>query len=257
MVISTSLSSINETIEKFDLSLIVPTYNESSNIPQLIARTEKSLSKLKFQLIVVDDNSPDGTAKTARALNSIYENITVCVRKEKLGLSSAILHGFESAKADVLAVIDADMQHPPEILPKMYMAIAKGSDLVVASRYAAGGGIEKWTFTRKLYSIGAITIAHLLLPDSRKVKDIMSGCFMVRKQALKNADLTPIGFKILLEILCKCRFNRITEVPYTFTSRLNGESHMKQKEIQDYIVHLTKLFYQQKLVLKKEKLGFK
>ena len=242
-MVLTTLNPCMQEIEKPVLSLIIPTYNESENMPELIARIEKSLRDLSFELIVVDDNSPDGTAKIARTLNSIYGNITVCTRSNKLGLSSAVLHGFVGASGDVLGVIDADMQHPPEVLPKMFKEISSGSSLVIASRYASGGGIEKLTFSRRLYSVGAIKLAHLLLPKTRKVKDIMSGCFMIRSDVLENVKLNPIGFKILLEILSKCGIEAIKEVPYVFTNRLNGRSHLDQKEIQNYIFHLLKLFY--------------
>src|SRR3990170_547163 len=128
-----------------ELSLIVPTYNESENIVELVDRIEKLRDSISFELIIVDDNSPDGTDKIAEFLNHKYGNIKVCRRSGKKGLSSAVLHGFENATAEVLAVMDADMQHPPEILPKLYRKLSAGYDLVVASRYVDGGGVENWT----------------------------------------------------------------------------------------------------------------
>lgn len=114
------------------LSIIVPTYRERENIPELIDRTESSMNPSEFELIIVDDNSPDGTAQVAEDLNAKYGNIKVLKRAGKLGLSSAVLDGFESARAKVLAVMDADLQHPPELLPKMYGKIREGYDLIVS-----------------------------------------------------------------------------------------------------------------------------
>jgi dolichol-phosphate mannosyltransferase len=239
-------SSFAESMEKPALSLIVPTYNERKNIPELYDRIKKSFD-FSFELIVVDDNSPDGTAEVAEALNIEYGNVKVCKRPCKLGLSSAVLHGFDHANGNILAVIDADLQHPPEILSEMFSEMFKGNDLVVASRYVKGGGIENWKFSRKLFSRGAIMLAHILLPRSRKIADIMSGCFMLRKDTLSNAKLNPLGFKILLEILSKCRCDKITEIPYTFTNRINGKSNLNHKEIQNYLILLYRLFYNSRI----------
>lgn len=223
------------------LSLIVPTYNESENIIELVNRIEDMLRSISFELIIVDDNSPDGTYKIAEALNAKYGNIRVSKRSGKLGLSSALLHGFKESNAEVLAVMDADMQHPPEILPKMYNKISRGYDLVVASRYVDGGGAENWKLYRAIISKGATMLAHILLPNTRRVKDVMSGCFMLRKNVIDGVSLNPVGFKILLEMLAKCKFHLIIEVPYTFRNRQNGNSNLNLKEIQNYVVHLFKI----------------
>lgn len=129
------------------LSLVLPTFNECENIPQVIPRLEEALDGATFEIIVVDDNSPDGTAQIARALNRRYGNIKVCQRSGKLGLSSAVLYGFNNANGNIFAVMDADMQHPLEILREMYQKIARGFDLVVASRYVKGGGVRNWKVT--------------------------------------------------------------------------------------------------------------
>ncbi len=224
------------------LSLVVPTYNERENIPILFARVKKSCN-FSFELIVVDDSSPDGTAEVAQELGRRYSNVKVCKRSGKLGLSSAVLHGFDNARAGILAVIDADLQHPPEILSKMYQEMFRGNDLVVASRYVEGGRIENWKLSRRLFSKAAITLAHILLPSSRRIKDIMSGCFMIRKEVLRETKLNPLGFKILLEILSRCKYNKITEIPYTFTNRINGRSNLNSREIQNYLILLCRLSY--------------
>jgi dolichol-phosphate mannosyltransferase len=226
-----------------DLSLIVPTYNESENITELVDRLESSLSFIGFELIIVDDNSLDGTDQIVHALNGKYGNIKFLKRSGKLGLSSAVLHGFKNASTGILVVMDADMQHPPEILPKMYRKLFEGYDLVVASRYAEGGKVEGWASRRMIVSKVAAFLANILLPKTRRVKDVMSGCFMLRQSALDGVNLNPIGFKILLEVLAKCNFNLIAEVPYTFRNRRNGESNFKPREILNYITHLCRIVF--------------
>jgi dolichol-phosphate mannosyltransferase len=225
------------------LSVVIPTYNESQNISNLITALEDLLRQVNFEIVIVDDNSPDGTKKIVESLNVQYGNIKIFQRSGKLGLGSAVLYGFERADAKILAVMDADMQHPPEILPKMYAKISQGNDLVVASRYVDGGGFGHWSTRRMLISIGATLLAHLLFPSTRRIKDVMSGCFMLRSGAVNGACFSPIGFKVLLEILVKCKFNRVTEVPYIFRNRQNGKSNLSPKEMRSYLVHLYKIFF--------------
>jgi dolichol-phosphate mannosyltransferase len=152
------------------------------------------------------------------------------------------LHGFENASADVLAVMDADMQHPPEILPKLYRKLSAGYDLVVASRYVDGGGVEDWATHRLVLSIGAITLAHAFLPKTRQVKDATSGCFVVRKKVMDGVKFDTIGFKLLLEILARCKLDRVAEVPYKFKDRCNGNSNLDMKEMRNYAVLLLRIF---------------
>ena len=232
-----------ESAKKPELSLIVPTYNESKNIVELVNRIEKTLDHYNFELIIVDDNSPDETANIAKALNVKYGNIRTYSRSGKLGLSSAVLHGFDKASSKVLAVIDADIQHPPEILAKMYTKISEGYDLVVASRYIEGGGVKNWDLHRIVLSRGGNLLAHLLLPSTRKVRDVMSGCFMFRRDASYGVYFNPIGFKILLEILAKCEFKLVAEVPIVFVNRNNGKSNLNPTEMGNFVTHVLKIFF--------------
>jgi dolichol-phosphate mannosyltransferase len=225
-----------------ELSVIVPTYNESENIVELVDRIEKLIDFTSFELVIVDDNSPDGTDKIAEALNDKYGNIKICRRSGKHGLSSAVFYGFEKATTKILAVIDADLQHPPEILPKLYATLSEGYDLVVASRYVDGGGIEDWALNRMILSRGAITLAHLFLPKTRRVKDATSGCFVVRREVMNGVKFDTIGFKLLLEILARCKLNQVAEVPYRFKNRCNGNSNLNLKEIGNYAVLIFKIF---------------
>lgn len=224
-----------------ELSLIIPTYMEAKNIEELIKRVESALSGFSFEIIVVDDNSPDGTANLAKMLNKKYGNIRVLERPGKLGLGSAVIDGFKASRSSVLAVMDADLQHPPELLPKMYKKILEGYDLVIASRYISGGRIEGWSLLRKIISLGAIKLTYLFIPRTRMFKDPLSGFFMIRRECINDIVLDVQGFKILLEIIIKGKFNSAVEVSYTFTSRLKGKSKLNMKEILNYIFTLLRL----------------
>ena len=223
------------------LSIVVPTYRERENITELIDRIESSLEPLEFELIIVDDNSPDGTAQVAEDLNARYGNIKVLKRTGKLGLSSAVLDGFESARAQVLAVMDADLQHPPELLPKMYGKIREGHDLIVASRYVDEGMIKGWSLRRKIVSKGAKILAHALVPNTGKVKDMISGFFMLKRCVIEGVELNPVGYKVLLEILARGKYNSMVEVPYVFEPRRRGKSNLNIKEAWNYMIHIYKL----------------
>ncbi len=228
--------------DDLDVSVIIPTYNERGNLLELISRIDKAFKNagIKYEVIIVDDNSPDGTADLAMELSKSYP-IKVIKRPGKLGLSSAVLDGLKVAKADIVAVMDADLQHPPEVLPKLYTKISDGCDIAIASRYVEGGVIKEWGIIRRLMSQVATLLAHIILPCTRGIKDVMSGYFMFKKEIIKDADLNPRGFKILLEILAKGKHNDVCEIPYEFGVRKYGKSKLGSKEIFDYVIHLIKL----------------
>ncbi len=225
------------------ISIIVPTYNERENIEELVKRIDASLRKegLKYEIIIVDDNSPDGTADVAESLSSKYP-IKVVRRPGKLGLSSAVLDGFKVAEGDLVVVMDADLQHPPEVIPKLVRTAANGCDIVIASRYVKGGSVGEWSVLRKLISKGATLIARILLPQSRNVKDPMSGFFLFKREVLEGSEgLDPKGFKILLEILVKGRYRSVCEVPFKFGQRFKGQSKLGMKEVINYVIHVLTL----------------
>lgn len=222
------------------LSLIVPTYNERENLPRLVERVARALDGHAYELIVVDDNSPDGTAALAEDLSRSYP-IRVLCRKEERGLATAVLAGFNWAKGKVLGVIDADLQHPPEHLPRLLHEIERGASVAVASRYVDGGGIEGWSLVRRLVSKGATAMARLVLPSIRKVKDPLSGFFLLRKEVIEDAHLHPVGYKILLEVLARGKADTVREVPYTFKEREEGESKLNSAEQVNYLKHLFSL----------------
>jgi len=224
------------------LTIVVPTYNERENLDELLSRIDSALSGVvEYEVVIVDDNSPDGTAERARELSSKY-NVRVLVRLTKKGLSSAVLEGFRISEGDIVAVMDADLQHPPELLREMISKIEDGCDIVIASRYVKGGSVEGWSLLRKLISKGAILIARILLPKVRRIRDPVSGYFMLKRHVLEKAeDMNPKGFKILMEILVKGNYSRVCEIPYTFGLRRRGTSKLGTGEIFNYLIHVLNL----------------
>lgn len=178
------------------LAVVVPTYIRAENIPELFGRCFSALAGLNAELIVVDDSSPDGTAHIAESLGRLCGNVKVVRRPRRAGLASAVLEGARSTDADIIAVIDGDLQHLPELLPVMYSLILRGYDLVIASRYIEGSKIEEWSISRKLMSQIATTVVHALFPRTRGIRDILSGYFMVRRHLLNKIKVKPLSFKI-------------------------------------------------------------
>jgi dolichol-phosphate mannosyltransferase len=222
------------------LSVIIPTYNERENLPELIAHLRRL--PIAVECIVVDDNSPDGTGEVADRLASRDPVIKVVHRAGKAGLASAILAGLSRASAPYVAVMDADLQHPPHLLPRMLRTLEDGHDLVVASRYVRGGGIVGWSAPRRVISRGAILLAHLTIPGSRVVKDPMSGYFAARREILEQIKGSPAkGYKLLLAILARCGYPKVGEVPMTFRPRRKGRSKFNAGEILAYLRLLASL----------------
>jgi len=222
------------------ISIIIPTYNEKDNIIPLVERIDHALSDYDYEILFVDDSSRDGTAELAVALSPKYP-VKVIIRQNKRGLASAVVDGLKQATGQIVGVMDADLQHPPEVIPDLLRAIKGGAGIAVASRYIKGGGCQGWGLTRRIISKGAIVLAHLLLPSSRQVKDPVSGFFMFKRQVMAHADLRPTGFKILLEILMAGEFQNIAEVPYTFSVRSGGESKLSARQQIDYLKHIYSL----------------
>ncbi len=225
------------------LSIVIPTYNERDNILPLVSEIEKSLASYNFEIVIVDDNSPDETWRYAANL-CIFKNIVVVRRMNLRGLATAIIDGMAFSRGEYVAVMDADLQHPPAYLRNMIdVARMQGLDLVIGSRYMKGGGVEGWSRTRLLISRGATLLAKLLLPEARKISDPMSGFFLVRRDIVMahRSKLNPRGYKVLLEILVRCTPARVGEIPYVFKQRLHGKSKLGLKTIVDYVIHVLKL----------------
>ncbi len=235
-----SLAKPEISVRSRSLSVIIPTYNESQNIIKMLDIVSTSLPpSANAEIIVVDDNSPDGTSKVAEeyARGSWARNgceIKVINRKGERGLSSAVLAGIRASVGDSVVVMDSDFSHPPETIIKMLDELKKSDcDIVVASRYVDGGSITGWPFKRKLISKGATKIAQRSL--GIKIKDPMSGFFAFRRHIIRNIHFDAIGYKILLEILVKARGARVREIPYNFTDRRTGTSKLTKSVILDYI----------------------
>lgn len=192
---------------------------------------------LDGELIVVDDNSPDGTGALAEELARRHR-ITVVHRAGKLGLGTAVIAGFAAASAPIVGVIDADMSHPPALLPRM-LAIMRhtGADVVIASRYIDGGGTQNWPLVRLVMSRLACVMARSLTP----VRDATSGFFLIRKDLASGVRISAGGFKICLELLVRGRPRNVVEMPYVFVGRTAGESKMNLKEALGYLVQLRDL----------------
>jgi dolichol-phosphate mannosyltransferase len=227
------------------LSLVIPTYNESKNIPKILSLLSQTLDQAipgAYELIVVDDNSPDRTWEVAQELMSEYPQLQVMRRVEERGLSTAVIRGWQAAKGEVLGVIDADLQHPPELLLSLWGEIVRGGDLAVASRHVEGGGVSDWSPIRRFLSRGAQTLGLVILPEViGRVSDPMSGYFMVRRPCLAGRTLSPLGYKILIEVIARGRVPWIGEVGYVFQERQAGESKVTSTQYIDYLRHLVRL----------------
>ncbi|MFP6667896.1 MAG: glycosyltransferase family 2 protein [Pirellulales bacterium] len=224
------------------VSIIVPTYGEAENLPVLIPRVAEVLREagIAAEILIVDDNSPDDTEQVCRQLAGDYP-VQLLIRRDERGLSSAVLHGMRHARGGVLLVMDADLSHPPEKIPEMVATLQReDTDFVIGSRYVKGGATDgDWGFFRWLNSKAATWLA---MPLTR-ARDPMAGFFAVRKSAVDSAEeLDPIGYKIGLELLVKCRCRAVREVPIQFSDRLHGESKLTLKEQINYLRHLKRLY---------------
>jgi dolichol-phosphate mannosyltransferase len=222
------------------ISIVIPTFNERENITPLVERIDRALSPRDYEVVFVDDNSRDGTAELINGLSGKYP-VRAIVRKDERGLATAVIHGIEHSDGSTVVVMDADLQHPPEVIPDLLSKMESGADIAIASRYTKGGGMKEWGLIRRIISKGAIVLAHLLLPATRAVKDPMSGFFSFKRQALGKASLKPSGYKILLEILIEGKFRNVAEVPYTFENRSGGESKLNARQQIEYLRHLFSL----------------
>lgn len=226
------------------LALVVPTLNEQENIQPLLDRARAALDTagIPFEILVVDDDSRDGTAALVSAIAQDDPRVRLMVRKGERGLSGAILDGWRHTHAAILGVIDADLQHPPELLPALYRAIAGGCDLAIGSRYTPGGGIGDWHLLRKLLSSAAICATWPLQRRGVRARDPMSGFFLVRRRSLEDIAFQRAGFKLLLEILIRARLGKVVEIPFAFGLRSGGESKAGLRVGWDYARLLARLY---------------
>ena len=228
---------------KEKLVVVIPTLNEAGNIPPLLERLTNSLepTDVEYELVVVDDDSQDGTADAARQYAAKDSRVRVLVRKGQRGLAGAVIHGWAHSDGTILGVIDADLQHPPEVLPELVAAVRSGSDIAIASRYVKKTSLGNWNKLRQLISRFGTLATLPLQRHSVQVKDPLSGFFVVRRECIEGIELQPMGFKILLEILVKGKIRKAAEIPFTFATRNAGKSKADVKVAFQYFSLLGKL----------------
>lgn len=223
------------------VSIIIPTYNERENIERVVERCRDALADYRFEIVVVDDDSPDKTWQLVADSYADAETVRIVRRTQESGLATAVSRGFDEASYECCAVIDADLQHPPEKLPELIAAFDDGADIAIGSRHVDGGGVENWSRFRRIVSRGAMAITKLVLPPTRDIADPMSGFFAIRRELIDDVALAPTGYKILLEVLMKCDYERVVEIPYVFTERERGESKLSADEYWEFLEHIYQL----------------
>ena len=239
---------MNQTLEVRDTnksqttaSILLPTYCEAENIVSVIEQCQDALKDYVYEIIVIDDNSPDGTWRIAEETFLEDERVQVIRRTDESGLATAVVCGFNAATHDIAVVMDADLQHPPGRLPEILDAFSEETDLVIGSRYAAGGCIEDWPLYRHIVSRGATLLSKLAVPSARGVSDPMSGYFAVRRRAVIGAELDPMGYKILLEVLARGDIDTVDRVGIEFQERERGESKLTSRQYRRFLDHLGSL----------------
>jgi len=222
------------------VSVIVPTYNERDNLPELARRVFEVLDPDEAELLIVDDDSPDGTAQVAAELAARYP-VRCLVRRGERGLATAVISGLRQARGEVCVVMDADLSHPPEAIPQLLAAMEDTSvQAAVGSRFVPGGKVDlHWPLHRRLNSL----LGRLAARPLTSVRDMMAGFFCVRRSEIDFDRLAPIGYKILLELIVRHGWRRIVEVPITFRDRAAGETKLNLAEQLRYLRHLGRLYW--------------
>ncbi len=221
------------------LSIVVPTFNERDNVRELVARLGRCLEGIAWEVVFVDDDSRDGTLDTLRTISRSDPRVRFLHRIGRRGLASAVVEGILATSSPLIAVMDCDLQHDETLLPKMLAQLSTPDyDIVVASRYMELGSVGEWTKERLVFSRLATRLADYVLKTP--LTDPMSGFFMIRRSAFDQVvrRLSTQGYKILLDILLSGRALRVKEIPYTFRTRLHGESKLDLIAIVDYLALL-------------------
>jgi len=224
------------------VSIVVPTYREAENLEQLVVRLGEAMCDCAagHEVVVVDDDSRDGTAEAMQRLAEAGHPVRLITRTEERGLGSAVLRGFEEANGETLVCMNADLSHPPEAVPRLLAHLqSSGADFVIGSRYVEGGSTQGgWGLVRWLNS----KVATLLARPFTRARDPMAGFFALPREVFERAaPLDPVGYKIGLELIVKCSCNNVQEVPIHFANRKRGESKLSFKEQVNYLRHLKRL----------------
>jgi dolichol-phosphate mannosyltransferase len=225
------------------LCLVIPTLNEASNITVVLERVRETLvgRGTNYEVVVVDDDSRDGTDQVVTSYAKNHPNVKLLVRKGKRGLAGAVIYGWQNSDATLLGVMDADLQHPPELLPDLLKAMDQGYDIAIGSRYVADDGTAGWNPLRRMISALGTWITLPLQRRMIRVKDPLSGFFIVRRRSIAGIPLHSQGFKILLEILVRGRIRSAAEIPFHFGLRHAGKSKANFKVALDYFSLLGRL----------------
>lgn len=223
------------------LSIIVPTLRERDNLPSLVAEISSALEKTSgWEILIIDDNSNDGTIEICNKMAQKGHPIKLIVRENEKGLATAVLEGFRRASGSVFIVMDADLSHPPDCVPLLYKSILNGAEFSLGSRYIPGGGTDDyWTVFRYLNSKFATLLAKPLV----NISDPMSGFFALPRHVWERGQgINPVGYKIGLELMVKCRPDSIVEVPIHFKTRRVGKSKLSFRQQLLYLVHVLRLY---------------
>jgi dolichol-phosphate mannosyltransferase len=226
------------------LALVIPTFNEAACLPATIERVLETLAAqpMPFEILVVDDESRDATAAVAAAVAARDPRVRLLVRRGERGLSGAVLHGWQHTDASLVGVMDADLQHPPELLRELVDAMQRGADVALASRYAGRDATHRWNPLRRLATAVSIRMAAPLQRREIRVRDPLSGYFVVRRRCVAEVPFRQTGFKLLLEILTRGRVRRVTEIPFEFGRRRGGRSKAGIGVAWDYLMLLWRLY---------------
>ena len=226
------------------LSLVVPTLNESENIADFLAAVRHTLDAAiprRYEVIVVDDDSADRTWEIAARIAETFPELRVMRRRNEGGLAVAVIRGWQVARGALLGTINADFQHPPDVLGRL-LERTEGADLVVATRHGDGGGLGDWGLTRRVTSWGAARIGRVMLPEVyARVSDPLSGCYLVRRRAIQGVVLKPLGYKSLMEILVRGAIDEVHECGYEMRKRVRGQSKVHALHPVQYIRHVLRL----------------
>lgn len=225
------------------VSVIVPTFNEEDNVRTLTDKIEENLIGIKYEIIFVDD-SIDETPRIIKELVRDRKNIRL-IRGQGKGLASAVILGFQEAEGDYLCVLDADFQHPPEMVRRLLeKALDCQADIVIGSRYCKGGGYAGLKGPlRKLISVCCKELARVVFsPKLNNITDPLGGLFLIKRNIIGNVSLRPRGFKILLEILIRCDWETVREIPYQFAVRADGKSKADINQGLTFLRHVAELF---------------
>jgi dolichol-phosphate mannosyltransferase len=214
------------TVDYKKFALVIPTLNEVENIVPVLDRAREALSKLPlpWEILVVDDDSKDATQALVRRYSETRSGIRLVERHAQKGLAGAITYGWEHTDADILGVMDADLQHPPELLPELVNRVCQGLDIAIASRYLNADSMKGWSLPRRLISRLSILASKPVQRSGLRVRDPMSGFFVLRRDCIEGIQFQSEGFKLLLEILAKGHIRSVAEIPFRFGTRVGGQS---------------------------------